>query len=149
MGAAHSADDNRVGSFFVRSTKGVPTSSWDHFLFKLCFDRAAEILTCLGHDMFCSVHSTTHIFFHKETKERVAIHLYVFKRAVWAVCPCKLAVLTSPWESTALFWCESERFKCKAFLLQYASLTFLHSSCTRFPSKWRLNQKVGVHSCSP
>lgn len=35
MGAAHSADDNRVSSFFIRSAQGLPTSSWEHFLFKL------------------------------------------------------------------------------------------------------------------
>jgi len=31
MGAAHTADDNVVSSFFIRSIKGVPTSSLRSF----------------------------------------------------------------------------------------------------------------------
>lgn len=59
MGAAHTADDNLVSSFFIRSIKrrgGYPYQQlrslfFKLFLLKLCFDRVAEILTCLGHDI--------------------------------------------------------------------------------------------------
>lgn len=109
MRAAHSADDNQVGSFFTRSAKGVPSSSWDSFLLKPCF----QILTCLSHDTFYYGPFHYPCIFLKETEERALIHPCVFQRATGAVCPCKLAVLTSLWGWRALLLCGASALNAK------------------------------------
>lgn len=80
MGAAHSEDDNRVSSFFIRSAQGVPTAAGIIFSLSCALIEEQKSLYAWVMTCFILIHSTTHMFFHKATKERV----HVFSKGNWS-----------------------------------------------------------------